>query len=87
MTPAARVVMSAAPLTGCVPRTAAEVEWLDEERETAGWDESTVAWCLGPETAERARGLGWRRIRELPAGLDSAGVVTWIAKHRSRRTS
>ncbi len=87
MTPAARIVMGAAPLTGCVPRNPAEVEWLDEEREIAGWEESTVAWCLGSETAERARGLGWRRIEEVAAGLDNAGVVTWIAKHRSRRSS
>jgi uroporphyrin-III C-methyltransferase/precorrin-2 dehydrogenase/sirohydrochlorin ferrochelatase len=87
MTPAARVVIGASPLTGSVSRSPAEVEWLDEEREGAGWEESTVAWCLGADTAARARELGWRRVREGGAGLDSAGVVAWIGSRRSRPAS
>jgi uroporphyrinogen III methyltransferase/synthase len=87
MTPAARVVIGASLLTGCVSRSPAEVEWLDEEREGAGWEDSTVAWCLGPDTAARARELGWRRVREGEAGLDAAGVVAWIGSRRPRFAS
>jgi uroporphyrinogen III methyltransferase/synthase len=86
VTPAARVVIGAAPLTGCVVRSPAEVEWLDEERGGPGWETSTVAWCLGPGTAARARELGWRRIREDDADRDSAAVVAWIARRRQRAT-
>jgi uroporphyrinogen III methyltransferase/synthase len=82
ITSAARVVIGAAPLTGCVLRSAAEVEWLDEEREGAGWEENPVAWCLGPDTADRARELGWRRIQEVEAGRDTADLVARIGRSR-----
>jgi uroporphyrinogen III methyltransferase/synthase len=78
VTPAARVVMGTAPLTGCIFRSPADVESLDEEREQPGWDGEMTAWCLGKETAERARGLGWSRIRTLEEGPDSAGLVESI---------
>jgi len=84
---AARVVMGAEPLTGCVARNRAEVEWLDEEREGAGWEETTILWCLGRETAERARALGWRTIREVEAGLDVGDLVVRIADRRARSAS
>jgi uroporphyrinogen III methyltransferase/synthase len=69
LTPAARVVIAAAPLTGCVLHSPAEVEMLEEEREALGWQNDPVAWCLGPETAERARQLGWHRIRRIEEGI------------------
>jgi uroporphyrin-III C-methyltransferase/precorrin-2 dehydrogenase/sirohydrochlorin ferrochelatase len=85
MTAAARVVIGSAPLTGCVLRNRAEVEWLDEEREGPGWEASPVAWCLSPDAAERARELGWRRIEAIdPGGQDAAGVVAWIGRLRRR---
>ena len=45
------------------------VEILDDERQTSGWERDPVAWCLGRETAERARQLGWQRVRQLEKGL------------------
>jgi uroporphyrinogen III methyltransferase/synthase len=84
MTPAARIVIGAAPLTGCVLRTPADVEWFDGERDAEGWEENPVAWCLGPETAARARELGWRQVQEVDPGLDAAGLVEWIGKRRRR---
>jgi len=66
VTPAARVVLGALPLTGCVLRSSAEVDALDEERDGPGWDASkVVAWCLHPAAAERARLLGWRNVVHL----------------------
>jgi len=83
ITPAARVVMGAQPLTGCVLRSPAEVEALDEEREGPGWEGSPVAWCLGRETAQRARQLGWRRVRERAATAKAEEIVDWICRTRS----
>lgn len=67
VTPAARVVLGALPLTGCILRSPAEADALDEERDGPGWDASkVVAWCLRPAAAERARLLGWRNVVLLP---------------------
>jgi len=65
VTPAARIVLSALPLTGCIVCSTEEVEALDEEADTAGWGPEVIAWCRGPETAARAGKKGWRNIVEL----------------------
>jgi uroporphyrin-III C-methyltransferase/precorrin-2 dehydrogenase/sirohydrochlorin ferrochelatase len=78
-TPVARVVMGALPLTGCVVGTSSEVDWLDAERGGPGWGDDFVAWCLGSETAERARGCGWFNVRELPGEIDEDELVAIIA--------
>jgi uroporphyrin-III C-methyltransferase/precorrin-2 dehydrogenase/sirohydrochlorin ferrochelatase len=75
VTPAARVVIAAAPLTGCVLRSPAEVDLLDEERQGPGWERDPVAWCLDRETAERARQLGWQRIRQVEEGPGGTGLI------------
>jgi len=75
VTPAARVVIAAAPLTGCVLRSPAEVDLMDEERQGPGWERDPVAWCLGRETAERARQLGWQRVRQVEEGLGGPGLI------------
>ena len=72
----------AAPLTGCVLRSPAEVDVLDDEREGAGWERDTVAWCVGPETAARARERGWREVRQAETGQDWARLVDWLAAER-----
>jgi uroporphyrinogen III methyltransferase/synthase len=82
MTPAARIVIGAAPLTGCVIRSPAEAEWLDDERETAGWEARPVAWCVGQAAAGRARELGWRQVRQVGDGAGSAGLVEQIERAR-----
>ena len=65
VTPAARAVMGASPLTGCVVCSPAEVEAFDEERGGPGWEGKVIAWCQGPETAARARKLGWQWVEGL----------------------
>jgi len=79
VTPAARVVLGALPLTGCVTCTAPEVDWLDEERGGSGWSDEIVAWCIGSETAARARERGWPVIRELAETMDDRELVARIA--------
>ena len=86
VTPAARVVIGAAPLTGCVLRHARRRwTWLDEERGATGWEEDPVAWCLDGETAERARELGWRRVRTCAGPADAEEIVSRIAGQRTTR--
>ncbi len=82
VTPAARVVMAALPLTGCVVRDRSEVDWLDDERENPGWGERATAWCLGREVADRARERGWQRIVELAEEMDCEDLVAQIASSR-----
>ena len=67
----ARIVVSAAPLTGCVFRTADEVEALDDERDLRNWGSEVVAFCLSEGAAAKARNLGWACVEEVldePAG-------------------
>jgi uroporphyrin-III C-methyltransferase/precorrin-2 dehydrogenase/sirohydrochlorin ferrochelatase len=79
VTPAARVVMEALPMTGCLVRQPAEVDGLDEERGRPGWGPEVVAWCVGEQTARRARECGWRRVEVLDESLDGVGVAARIA--------
>jgi len=79
VTPAARVVMGALPLSGCVVRTAAEVDWLDEERGGPGWGDEVVAWCVGSEAAARAQERGWPLVRQLESDVDDGELVGSIA--------
>jgi uroporphyrin-III C-methyltransferase/precorrin-2 dehydrogenase/sirohydrochlorin ferrochelatase len=79
VTPVARVVLGALPLTGCVVVTAAEVDWLDAERGGPGWSDEAVAWCVGPEASARARQCGWPNLRELAADVDEKALVAAIA--------
>jgi uroporphyrin-III C-methyltransferase/precorrin-2 dehydrogenase/sirohydrochlorin ferrochelatase len=80
VTPAARIVMGALPLTGCVVGTAAEVDWLDAERGGPGWSDEVDAWCLGSEAAARARERGWLNVRELAENSDEETLVASIAR-------
>jgi len=77
-TPAARIVMGALPLTGCVVGTSAEVDWLDAERGGPGWGEEFVAWCAGSKAAARARERGWLNVRELGVDADEDELVATI---------
>ena len=86
LTPASRVVLGAAPISGCVLRTPAEVDALDEERDGVGWEEEPVAWCLGPETAARARERGWQRVRQSARGDNPANLVDWIGSPAGRHS-
>jgi hypothetical protein len=78
VTPAARVVMRALPLTGCVMRTRADVEALDEERDGLEWRDGARVWCLGPEAAERARSRRWPGVENLADGASGADLVERI---------
>jgi uroporphyrin-III C-methyltransferase/precorrin-2 dehydrogenase/sirohydrochlorin ferrochelatase len=80
VTPAARVVMGALPLTGCVVSSPAEVDWFDEERGGPGWDENLQAWCVGAAAAGRARERGWSGVRELAEDIDGNELVASIAR-------
>jgi len=77
--PAARVVMDALPLTGCLVRSPAEVDWLDDERGRTGWSDAVIAWCLGHAAAQRARRRGWRLVVELEEGVCGDELVAQVA--------
>jgi uroporphyrin-III C-methyltransferase/precorrin-2 dehydrogenase/sirohydrochlorin ferrochelatase len=80
VTPAARVVMGALPLTGCVVWTAADVECLEEERGGPGWTDSVAAFCVGTQAAERARERGWPTVFQLAEDVDEFDLVNCIAE-------
>jgi uroporphyrinogen III methyltransferase/synthase len=75
LTPAARVAVGALPLTGCVVGTAADVDLLDTERREQGWGDTVVAWCVGPEAANRAQELNWPDLRPLAEDVDDIGLM------------
>jgi uroporphyrin-III C-methyltransferase/precorrin-2 dehydrogenase/sirohydrochlorin ferrochelatase len=78
VTPAARVVMAALPVTGCVVTSAAEVDWIHEERGGLGWIGDAPSWCVGEEAAARARERGWRPVYELGTDMDCDELVAGI---------
>jgi uroporphyrin-III C-methyltransferase/precorrin-2 dehydrogenase/sirohydrochlorin ferrochelatase len=80
VTPAARLVMDALPLTGCVLQNANEVEAFDDERDGAGWSPEVVAWCLSPAAAERARQLGWTRVVEVAEPAEAEALVSALGE-------
>jgi uroporphyrin-III C-methyltransferase/precorrin-2 dehydrogenase/sirohydrochlorin ferrochelatase len=84
LTPASRVVLAAAPLTGWLLRSPEEVEALEEERGIAGWEAEARACCLGTDTAERAQALGWRNIVPIARGAGPEVVVAAIAERNHR---
>jgi len=79
VTPAARVVMAALPITGCVVGQPSEIDWLEEERGNPGFQPESVAWCIGRETAERAHERGWLKVVELGEEADGDELVARIA--------
>ena len=80
ITPAARVVLGALPVTACLLLHPEDVDGLDEERDGPGWDSSKViAWCLDPAAAQRARSLDWRNVHELEADIRPAELVERLA--------
>jgi uroporphyrin-III C-methyltransferase/precorrin-2 dehydrogenase/sirohydrochlorin ferrochelatase len=81
VTPAARVVLGARPLTGCLVRSAAEVEALDEECAAAGCGDQWTAWCLGEDASRRAHERGWRCIEDMTGATESE-IVTRLAEKR-----
>ncbi len=78
ISPAARVVMGALPITGCVVTTPADVDWLHEERGGGTWAEDGPAYCVGDDTAARACERGWRGVRSLGRGTECSELVARI---------
>ncbi len=78
VTPAARVVMRALPVTGCVMRSRADVEALDEEREALEWAGGARVWCLGAEAADRARERRWPGVEEIGRSASGPALVELI---------
>jgi uroporphyrinogen-III synthase len=84
VTPAARIVLGARPLTGCIVRSAAGVEAFDEECSGPGWSAAWTAWCIGRDVAQRARERGWARI-ELVDSLDAVSGGELVARLSAQR--
>jgi hypothetical protein len=82
VTPAAKLVMAALPVTGCVATTPEQVDWLHEERGGPGWIDNAPAWCVGDDTVARAEARGWLNIRELASGMRCDDLVAEIASRR-----
>ncbi|HUL58589.1 MAG TPA: siroheme synthase CysG [Anaeromyxobacteraceae bacterium] len=78
LTPAARVVLAAAPLTGWILRGAREVDAVEEEGGVGGAAEQR-AFCLDGPAAERARALGWDPVVALDAASRPEAVVEAVA--------
>ena len=79
VTPAAKAVMGALPLTGCILSSADEVDALDDERDAEGWSAETIAWCFGKDTAARARESGWQSVVELDPSSREPEMLAAIA--------
>jgi len=83
VTPAARIVMRALPLTGCVMRSREDVEALDEERDGVEWRDGAAVWCFDAETAERAEARRWPGVQKVEAGSSGPNLVEQIRARTS----
>jgi hypothetical protein len=79
--------MDALPLSGCVFRSADEVEALDEGRDGAGWGSEMVAWCSSPSAAERARALRWRHVEQVEVSTDERRLVDAMSAWRKKQSA
>ncbi|MBI5528638.1 MAG: uroporphyrinogen-III C-methyltransferase [Deltaproteobacteria bacterium] len=80
VTPAAKVVLGALPVTDCVLRGPGDADGLDDERDGPGWDSAkVVVWCLGRPAVERARARGWRNIHEVKAEATTVDMVARVS--------
>jgi hypothetical protein len=84
VSPAAKVVLAALPLTGCILRSADEADALDEERQSPAWSPNVVAWCLSRDAASRAMEKGWQNIEQVPTSPDGAELVAAMERRRAR---
>jgi uroporphyrin-III C-methyltransferase/precorrin-2 dehydrogenase/sirohydrochlorin ferrochelatase len=80
LTGAARTAAFALPLTGCLLRSGAEAEVLAAERRE-GADEMT-AFCIGAETASRARAVGWHDVVEIEADRGHEKLMAALGERR-----
>jgi hypothetical protein len=85
VSPAARVAVDALPLTGCLLKTADEVDALEDERGGKSWGTDVIAWCLSREAGERARQLGWGFVRDLENTETETGVIKQILEYRAQQ--
>ncbi len=82
LTQAARIVIASTGLSGWILRTCDDVDLLEEDRDSLGFGNGVVAWCLSSQAADRARKLGWREVREI---YGSADATQWVAAVRHWR--
>jgi uroporphyrin-III C-methyltransferase/precorrin-2 dehydrogenase/sirohydrochlorin ferrochelatase len=87
LTPAAQVLIGAHPLTGCILRSADEASIVFEESRTPGFGPEVIAWCLGKETAHRARKLGFLRVKEIESPAGAADLIARLKQHRRARNT
>ncbi|HUU00140.1 MAG TPA: uroporphyrinogen-III C-methyltransferase, partial [Myxococcota bacterium] len=85
VTEAARVVMGALPLTGCIFRSPDEAEALADELDGPGWGPAVVAWCLNAEAAEKARRLGFTKVEQATPGATEQDLAAMIRVVRGRQ--
>jgi uroporphyrin-III C-methyltransferase/precorrin-2 dehydrogenase/sirohydrochlorin ferrochelatase len=87
ITPVARVAIDALPLTGWILTNRAEVEALEEERDTPSFNPEMVAYCAGGEVATHARELGWRQVVNIPDSLTPERIIKSMREQRARGIS
>ncbi|MEN8164703.1 MAG: SAM-dependent methyltransferase, partial [Acidobacteriota bacterium] len=85
LTPAAHVVLEALPLTDVVVASREEVEALDLVRGGVGWGPDVTAWCVGPESRQRAREFGWNRVERAEIEVRCNELVEQLAAQTARR--
>ncbi len=87
ITPVARVSINALPLTGWLVTNLAEVDALEEERDTPSFGPKMVAWCADGEVAGYARERGWREVENLAGTLTPEKLIAAMRERRARATA
>ncbi len=85
ITRAARMVMDALPLTGCVLMNAEDVDVVGEERDAPSWTDDATAWCLSEGAVSRARELGWQNVEDVRGSDDGFSLSATMMERKPRR--
>jgi uroporphyrin-III C-methyltransferase/precorrin-2 dehydrogenase/sirohydrochlorin ferrochelatase len=78
VTPAARMVMDALPITGAVFTSKEDVEMMADEKDRKSWVPRPTAWCLTKKAAERAELQEWVDVRlvETATHANAEGLIS-----------
>jgi uroporphyrin-III C-methyltransferase/precorrin-2 dehydrogenase/sirohydrochlorin ferrochelatase len=79
ITPSARMVMDAMPITGCIFKHPDDVDSMEEERDRKSWIKNPRVWCFDDASAARARAMSWPNIRVVD---DTEGLIDSMIANR-----
>jgi uroporphyrin-III C-methyltransferase/precorrin-2 dehydrogenase/sirohydrochlorin ferrochelatase len=81
LTPAARLVIGLAPLSGWIVQSVRELDALDCEKAARGTVTKVTLWCMGAALADLARKRNWQAVMQLGGEGASPNPLTTLLEY------